>query len=892
LKHISKEFRHIHSDQWKGGIVLFPWNNVPKGGDEVFRKIARGFFYLVIGGAFVGGILYLWVFLQQHLEGNNPEIVTRAVSNVFTEIGNFLAFWIPVVILLGLLAFAAVYGSRYVLRWNYRKRAVDGIKYLRILPSDGTQFDLDKISELTRTFGGMTRPLRLRFKLGTPWFRLRFAIPKDSNQIGIYLTYPEDKENSVKDTLRSVYPSAEIHDIAPEQFPEPEKGGAGGHFYFQLGQRIGLPLASLQQKKQSHLGSILNCLRPGTILDLQFAPVSWKELEERSEDALDDLKYKKMKDLDPEEKARRVSLTQRLTGRELTFHVRLSLWSNHPKAASVIRSVAESVETTMKHDGAIRFYRHDWWNPLSDRNPVPIPWPFTIMTWTSDEIANLFHLPPADHYIYQEPDKDDGDTRGYIVHLQPNQRSLAPHELCEGVLIGRIRHPLENREVRVSYEQLSKHFLLTGASGMGKSSLAVEMLQSLLSDWLERPDEAPGFTVIDPAREIIPIIENRLRVAEQFGVSFPKEKIHHFNLSDDTTHVPALNLLHKPKGVTTNQLAQQASTVLVTGADSSESLLRSKRLMGMAIQSLLEDSRTHTILGIDDMFRNEKFRSSVLQNVQDPYVKRFWANYDAKEMKQDVDPVLHRIDRLLQNPMMRRLFCQKEMSLDIRRYMDEGHIVLIDTYGLKDYDIQVTVGHLLNQYHQTAKRREPGTKFHLMMIDEAQLVQIPIITELLTEDRKHPFGVGLLTREIDQFKNEELMQAIRSNIGMVLSCGQTEGADEVESLTRKTIKASFLERLPERHVAVYIRSKRRQRSDVTTCVVENEPALVYRPDGKVADHRTSEKEAALLWGLEWGLERMYHSGEVRPISEVDREISVYMGETMYFRNDRYLNESG
>jgi hypothetical protein len=314
--------------------------------------------------------------------------------------------------------------------------------------------------------------------------------------------------------------------------------------------------------------------------------------------------------------------------------------------------------------------------------------------------------------------------------------------------------------------------------------------------------------------------------------------------------------------------------------------------MGMAIQSLLEDSRTHTILGIDDMFRNEKFRSSVLQNVQDPYVKRFWANYDAKEMKQDVDPVLHRIDRLLQNPMMRRLFCQKEMSLDIRRYMDEGHIVLIDTYGLKDYDIQVTVGHLLNQYHQTAKRREPGTKFHLMMIDEAQLVQIPIITELLTEDRKHPFGVGLLTREIDQFKNEELMQAIRSNIGMVLSCGQTEGADEVESLTRKTIKASFLERLPERHVAVYIRSKRRQRSDVTTCVVENEPALVYRPDGKVADHRTSEKEAALLWGLEWGLERMYHSGEVRPISEVDREISVYMGETMYFRNDRYLNESG
>jgi hypothetical protein len=877
----------------KGGVLLFPWNNVPKGGDDIFSKIAKWFFYLIVGFVVLIGVLYLWKFLGNLFhEQNNADQATTAIGHLFSWLGTALLTLVPILLILAILALLILFGSGLFTRSHYRKRAEKGVKYLRILPADDTQLDLDKISELTRTFGGMIRPVRMRLKYGRPWFRLRFAIPPDSNEIGIYMAYPLDKENSVKDTLRSVYPSAELHDITHEQFPEPQKGGSGGHFIFQLGRSKGLPLASLQQTKQSQLGSILNCLRPGSYLDLQFAPVSWKELEERSEDAVDSLKNKKMKDMDPEDRIRRVSLMQRLTGRELTFHVRLSLWSNSKNAVSVIRSTAESIETAMKYDGAIRFIRHDWWNPLSDVNLIPIPFPFTIMTWTCDEIANLFHLPPANHYIYQEPKEDGPDARGFIVHLQANQRSLKADELNEGVLIGKIHHPLEKREVRVSYDQLSKHFILTGASGMGKSSLAIEMIQSILDEWFEDPEQNPGFTIIDPAREIIPIIENRLRIAERFGIHFPKEKIHHFNLSHDTTHVPALNLLHKVKDLATNQIAQQVATVLVTREEDEGALMRTKRLMGMAVQSLLEDNESHTILGIDDLFRNREFRRKVIGNVKDPYVKRFWVNADEHELKKEAEPVLHRVERILQNPTLRRLFCQKEMSLDIQKYMEEGHIVLIDTYGLKDFDLRVTAGHLLNQYYQVARTRPTGSKFHLLLVDEAHMVQIPLITEILMEDRKYPFGIGLITREIDQFKDEQLMQAIRSNIGMVLSCGQTEGSDEVESLTRKHVKASFVEKLPERHAAVYIRTKRRQRSDVTTCVVSNEPPHVYRVDGKKADYRTREKDEAMNWGLEWGLDIMKASGEVRSIDTVDREIYDYMNETLNFdnlRDDRSQN---
>ncbi len=861
---------------------MFPWNNVPKGTDESLKMIAKVFFYVVVIGAFLFGIFKLWVFLEQKLESAQPsEKASQALDQTLSWLLDTSLLLLPILLLIVVLGVVLYYTGIWTIRSRYRKQAAKGVKYLRILPSNDIRLEIDKVMTLSRAFGGMIRPWQLRWKLGTPWFRLRFAIPPGSQEIGIYLAYPEDKENSVKDTIWSVYPTAELHDLTPDKFPEPVKGGSGGHFMFHMGKRKGLPLASLEQKKQSQLGNILNCLRPGTYLDIQFAPVSWRELEERSEDVLDSLKNKRMTDMDPEEKARRISLMKRLTGRELTFHVRLSLWSNHPKAVSVVRSTANAIETAMNYDGAIFFWKHDWWNPLADRNPVPIPFPFSLMTWTCDELANLFHIPPGDHWIYNEPDKEDvTDARGYIVHLEANQRSLGPDEWREGVRIGKIKHPLENREVRVNYKQLSKHFVLTGASGMGKSSCAVEIIQSLLDDWFENPDEHPGFTIIDPAREIVPIIENRLRIAEKVGVKIPREKIHHFNFSDETTHVPALNLLHKIEGYSSNHIAQQVARVLCTLANPGESMLRTQRLLGMAVQSLLEDNQPHTIIGVEDLFRNEAFRNKVIHNVQDPYVKRFWANLEEKESKQELEHIFHRVDRLLQNPTARRLFCQLGMTLNIRQYMDEGHIVLIDTYELKDYPLRVTVGHLINQYHQIAKKRPTNAKFHLLLVDEAQMVQIPLITEILLEDRKHAFGIGLVTRDIDQFKNEDLLQAIRSNIGMIISCGQSEGSDEVESLTRQHLKAGFLERLPVRNAAVYIRAKRRQRSDVTTCVVENDPPYVYRPDGKVADHRTSEKDEAMHWGLEWGLELMRSAPESRTISEVDREIAEHMNQTL------------
>ncbi|MDN4593037.1 hypothetical protein [Polycladomyces subterraneus] len=76
---------------------------------------------------------------------------------------------------------------------------------------------------------------------------------------------------------------------------------------------------------------------------------------------------------------------------------------------------------------------------------------------------------------------------------------------------------------------------------MGKSSMMVEMIQSILEMWVKEPDTTPGFTYIDPARETIAIILNRLRHMKQQGITIPEDKIHCFPITPDATYTIGLN---------------------------------------------------------------------------------------------------------------------------------------------------------------------------------------------------------------------------------------------------------------------------------------------------------------------------------------------------------------
>jgi hypothetical protein len=762
----------------------------------------------------------------------------------------------------------------------YRKRAAKDIRYVRLLPSIATESGSKKVMQLVSTFGSMMRSWEDKLLKGKPWFRFRIHMD-ENKEIALYFGYPQDKESSVFDTIRAIYPNCELHPIVHKEFPQPEKGGTGGHFYLIKGRQKGLPLASIADHKESPLGDILNTLRPNTMIDIQFSPDSWKSIKERAEDAVDDLKDKKITKLTPEEKNKRKSLNKRVTGREDGFKVRVSLWSGHEYSKSVIRSVANTIEATLKSDGAAHFYRwrNPWYHPLLDRNPIPLPIPTTVMSWSGEELANLVHLPAGDHQIYQRPRGiQDPKSRGYVPHLQENHRTLEDWELSEGVYMGEQVHPINSRKIRISFEQLTKHFLLTGSPGMGKSSLIIDMLDDFIRQWIKDPNH-PGFTLIDPSRETIAVIQNRIAYMEKKeGLKIPKERIKYFNLTNQSNYFPALNLLHVPSGTDFQTAADDAADVILHAAGSGDSLTEAKRILKNTIQALMMDTVKHSILAIPEFLRNPDFRFRVNNRIKnkDLYVYREIEGWGDEPIESDA--ILNRIDPLLRNKTMRRMYAQKDFTFDIRKYMDEGCLIFIDTLGLSPEGMRITVGNLINQYHQIAKKRPKGSKYHFMLVDEAHLVQIPIISKIIAEDRKFRFGIGLVTQSIDQIVDREILKSLNL-IGTIVTCAQNGfGADKIEKMTEGHFTQSFITSLPERNAAVFTRTKVDGQSEITSCVVKNRPPIVYLPSGREANYLNHEKGIAENYGIRRTKQFMVKGKEVKSKEGIDKLIQKYFDE--------------
>ncbi|RAL27032.1 hypothetical protein [Thermoflavimicrobium daqui] len=847
------------------------WFKQPQGNDNQMLMVLK-----VLGViAFFLILRELHQYLEFKLEGRTTNQTMSSIGDWFIKAGGIL-----LEILLIILVFALIIG---IVIWSvykaYRRSAEQNVKYIRILPRRDVQLDPDKIMSMLKAFGNMKRHFKEKGQFGPLWFRMRFAMLPDSLEIGIYLAYPSDKQKEVHEAIRGTYPRAEIVPITEKEFPGPKKGGKGGFFTL----RSGLPLTSLVESKKSEIGSILATLRRGSYIDLHFSPINWEYLDKRFDKAAKSFKGKKVQDMEPEERNRKAALQKRQTDKAYAFKLRLTIWSNHEKETDqVVSSTANAISSALKDVGDIQFRRRKRaiFNFMQDRNLIPFPIPFTFMVWASEELANLLHLPPGDHVIYQEPSAKE--ARGYLAHLgtyEPEKYTTP----SEGVVIGSLVHPLDqDKLVKIGYEQLSNHFLLTGSKGMGRVSAAVEMLQSMLDDWLRNPDQAPGFTIIDPAREIVPIIANRLRKLEQDGVPIPKDKIHYYDLSDDTTNLIGLNFLHKIQNMPLNEAAERIARLLMyDGIKDKNQSIPLQRILTLAIHALLLDDEPHTLLEVEYMMTNEAFRKQILKRIQDPYVRHYWSHVGGKEWKKEIQPLLDLIEPLLQDPTTRRIYLQKEMALDIQKYMDEGHLVMFDLNEMKPHELKVTVGYLIYLYHQIGRRRKDSKKFHLVMLDEAHRSQIPIFTNIFDEDARYDHGFGLVTRDIDDFKNNSvLMQTIKANIGMVLSCAQEEGADEVENITRGRITVKDLEPLPERMMMVYVRGKLMQRTQHDTYKVRCKPPIVYDAKGHEVEHsnRDGIKQAHQL-GIEWGREIMRKSPEARPLRDLDHEIFDYMEET-------------
>ena len=741
-----------------------------------------------------------------------------------------------------------------------RKREKKLYQYYQILPHQDQSGSTAAILEMVEQIAGYKRPRSIRLIRGREWFQ--WMIHRDKEGIKFYVGFPEDRKTGILRTIQNAYPEAEIHEADHIQFPT-RSAYSGRMVMDYKGIHEVKPLASFNGK--NGIGNLISYMEPGTWIDITFSPSSPFNLMRKIKKAQKKMKkyHQKMSDMDSFEKADLKAVSRRLSGRDKVFTVAVSIASESKHDGGVVQSIATTLGSVMNDENGLSIRKFP--NGV-EKNPYPF---IHTMDWTGRELSNLLQLPSPKHNIFEE-----------VPHLQQGERALEKSEMNNGITVGYMKHPIvKKRLVKVPYNILREHWFMSGKTGSGKSSEILMILQSMIDDWANDPKSAPGFTLFDPAKETALTVISRLKKAESEGISIPWDKIHYISLTKDE-HPLALNLLHKSKGELDDTVKNNIINIIDTAFDTSNAP-RAMRWIENAILALLEDTdegknKFHSILGINRMFQDPKFRARVVGNIKDPVLKEEWLSYNLKDTDATLDAIRTRMQPFQSSMYMRRMFGQTKFGLNLRKWMDEGHLVLIDMKDVDDTNIALTVGHMVTQYHQTAIQRQSGSKLHMLLVDEAHLAQIPIMDTIIAFDRKFGLGLGIITQYMDQLK-PFLKKAIKGNMGTILSGTQgDESAAQVESMTGGRFNASYVQNLPSNTVAVFTKDKIGGVNKITTCTVETEPPFVYKENGDAANY-TDQKEmtSTFNWLESIALDLQKRDGE--HYKKVDESIKSYLG---------------
>jgi len=129
---------------------------------------------------------------------------------------------------------------------------------------------------------------------------------------------------------------------------------------------------------------------------------------------------------------------------------------------------------------------------------------------------------------------------------------------------------------------------------------------------------------------------------------------------------------------------------------------RLEYLLTHAIRALL-CSPGSTLLGVPRLFTDDTYRTRILANVRDPVLRAFWRNewdsYDARFKSEATAPILNKLGKVLADNRLRNIVAQPKSTIDLRRIMDEGRILIVN---LAKGPIGEGTSHLLGALISTA----------------------------------------------------------------------------------------------------------------------------------------------------------------------------------------------
>lgn len=412
---------------------------------------------------------------------------------------------------------------------------------------------------------------------------------------------------------------------------------------------------------------------------------------------------------------------------------------------------------------------------------------------SSSEISDIYHFPYT----------DTTKTEDIVKTLSPELP--APLSLKKGrvldVIFAKNTYGSRVVDIGLTDEERAKHMYLIGRTGSGKSTVIFNMAK-------EDIKKGRGLAVIDPHGDL----------AQDLLSTVPISRINdliYFN-PFDLKYPIGINLLELPDGLTGDELELEKELV----AESVISVFRrifskEEYVNAHRIEYILRNTihtsfavPNRTLFTLYELLNDKKYRESVVKDLEDKNLKRFWENEFGKagafQMVKMISGVTAKVGRFLFSPVAKRIIEQEKSTIDFNEILDKGKILICNlSEGKIGEDTAQVLGlTVLAKIHQAALRRARQEELirqpFYLYVDEFQNFATTSFTRILSGGRKFGLRMTLAEQSTSQQQDRNVVNVILANTGTVICFATASPLDEqmMESQFKPNITRENLVNLP------------------------------------------------------------------------------------------------
>lgn len=185
-----------------------------------------------------------------------------------------------------------------------------------------------------------------------------------------------------------------------------------------------------------------------------------------------------------------------------------------------------------------------------------------------------------------------------------------------------------------------------------------------------------------------------------------------------------------------------------------------------------------TLLGINRLLADKKYRKRVVAKLTDPVVKAFWQNefasYNDRYAQEAVAPIQNKIGQFLSANVIRNMVAQVKSTIDIREIMDNKKILIMNLSKgrIGEDNSRLLGGMLITKIQLAAMERvdtpEAERKDFFLYVDEFQNFATASFANILSEARKYRLSLIMAHQYVAQL-DEAVSDAVFGNIGSTIS---------------------------------------------------------------------------------------------------------------------------